>query len=314
MKKIIVFLFVLSLLVISYKEKESVLEIKDVNVKEERKKKEEKIVKEVNNKVQKVNIVYKDNTKETLNLEDYVVGVVACEMPASFNIEALKAMAVAARTFALYKIEHNKNYRLSTTTKDQCYITKEQMKKNWGNSFNKNYNRVLKSVNATKNERMTYNDKTIISFYFSISNGYTENCEDVFSQKLPYLRSVDSHWDKDYSYKEKTIKLSESEFLKELDLKDNKVNSIKIKKDKKNRARYVYINNNKFTGTKVRSLLHLRSTDISITNKNGYIYITTKGYGHGVGMSQYGAQSMAKEGYKYDEILKYYYKGIELSA
>ena len=308
MKKIIVFLFVFVLLIISYKEKEYDLKIDNIEIK-----KEEKIETKKSN-VQKVSIVYKDKKEETLNLEDYVVGVVACEMPASFDIEALKAMAVAARTFALYKIKTNKNYKLSTTTKDQCYITKSQMKKNWGKSYEKNYNKILKSVNETSNQYMTYNNKVIIAFYFSISNGYTENCENVFSQKLSYLRSVESKWDKEYSYKEKTVKMSEKEFLNGLNIKDNKVKSIKIINNKNNRAKYIYINGNKFKGTKFRSLLHLRSTDINIENKNGTIYITTKGYGHGVGMSQYGANSMAKKGYKYEEILKYYYSGIELSV
>ena len=313
MKKIIVFLFLLLLLVVSYNEKD----IKTSGIiKKEEINKEEKEIKKVRskNKVQKVSIVYKDNSEETLSLEDYVVGVVACEMPASFDKEALKAMAVAARTFALYKINSNKNYKLSTTTKDQCYITKTQMKKNWGSNYNKNYNKILKSVKETKNEYMTYNNKIVIAFYFSISNGYTENCEDVFTQKLSYLRSVDSSWDKEYSYKEKTVKFKEKEFLNKLNINDKNVNNIKIIKDKTNRAKYVYINNNKYKGTKFRSLLSLRSTDIQIEKKNGYIYITTKGYGHGVGMSQYGANSMAKKGYKYDEILKYYYRGIELSV
>lgn len=313
MKKIIVFLFTLLLLVVSYNEKD----IKTISIiKKEEINKEEKEIKKVKTKntIQKVSIVNKDNSEETLSLEDYVVGVVACEMPASFNKEALKAMAVAARTFALYKINTNKNYKLSTTTKDQCYITKTQMRKNWGNSYNKNYDKILKSVKETQNEYMTYNNKIVIAFYFSISNGYTENCEDVFTQKLSYLRSVDSSWDKEYSYKEKTVKFKEKEFLNRLNLKDNSVNNIKVIKDKTNRAKYIYINNNKYKGTKFRSLLSLRSTDVKIKKKNGYIYITTKGYGHGVGMSQYGANSMAKKGYKYDEILKYYYRGIELSV
>ena len=311
------FLFVFILLIISYSEKDYKHVInnqKEEKIKnEENKKVDKKTVKE-NNKVQKVSIVYKDKKEETLDLEDYVVGVVACEMPASFDDEALKAMAVAARTFALYKIKTNKNYKLSTTTKDQCYITKDRMKKNWGKNYEKNYNKILKSVKDTSNQYMTYNDKVIISFYFSISNGYTENCENVFSQKLAYLKGVDSSWDKEYSYKEKTIKISEKEFLSKLNIKDSSVKSIKIKKDKSNRAEFVYINGIKFKGTKFRSSLSLRSTDVSIDNKEGYIYITTKGYGHGVGMSQYGAQGMAKKGYTYDEILKHYYQGIELSV
>ena len=179
MKKIIVFSFVFLLLMISYKEKDIIVK-EDTNVKIKEIKKDTKVNKEKN--IQKVIIIYKNKKEETLDLEDYVVGVVACEMPASFSMEALKAMAVAARTFALYKIKTNKNYKLSTTTKDQCYITKEKMKKNWGKNFNKNYNKILKSVSDTSNQYMTYNDKVIIAFYFSISNGYTENCENVFSQ------------------------------------------------------------------------------------------------------------------------------------
>ena len=251
---------------------------------------------------------------EELELEDYVIGVVACEVPASFEYEALKAMSVAARTFALYKIETNDNYVFSTGTKDQCYITNEKMKKNWNSNFENNYNKIKNAVMETKNEHMTYNDKTIISFYFSISNGYTENCENVFSQKLDYLVSVDSSWDKDYSYKEKSVSFNEKEFLNKLGIDDDKVNELKINRGNTGRADSIIVNGVKFKGTKFRSLLKLRSTDIEINIKDSKVNIITKGYGHGVGMSQYGANSMAKNGYKYDEILKHYYSGIEINV
>ena len=296
MKKIIVFLFVLIILLNSYNDKETIVEEKKIDEIAETK---------------KVSINY-NNKKQELDLEDYVLGVVACEMPASFNMEALKAMAVAARTFALYKIETNKNYVLSTTTKDQCYQSIDKMKKKWGSSFNNNYNKIKTAVNETNNQYMTYKDKVIIAFYFSISNGKTENCENVFSQKLDYLKSVDSSWDKDYSYKEKTNKFSEKEFLSKLGIKSNKVKSYKIIKDSSGRASKVIINNNEFKGTKFRQLLSLRSTDVTISVNNGQVSISTKGYGHGVGMSQYGANAMAKNGYKYDEILKHYYNGIKI--
>ena len=130
MKKFIVFLFVLMLFIMSYKDKKFETVKKD------------NVISEVKPKVKKVDIIYNDEVKN-IDLEDYVVGVVACEMPASFDIEALKAMSVAARTFAEYKITTNKNYRLSTTTKDQCYITKEKMKKNWKSNYTKNYNKIL---------------------------------------------------------------------------------------------------------------------------------------------------------------------------
>ena len=299
-KKIIVFFICFVFLITSYEQEEIIVN-------------NDRIINEVKEEPQKVNIIYKDSTIN-LDLEDYVVGVVACEMPSSFKTEALKAMAVAARTFALYKIRTNKNYKLSTTTKDQCYISKSQMKKRWGKNYEKNYNKIKNAVEKTRNEYLTYNDKVIISFYFSISNGKTENCENVFSQKLDYLVSVDSSWDKDYSYKEKIIKIKEKEFLKKLNIKDEKINNIKIKRSKSGRAKYIIVNNKKFKGTVFRTKLSLRSTDINIDVSDGIVKIDTKGYGHGVGMSQYGANGMAKEGYKYDEILKHYYKGVEISV
>jgi len=298
MKKIIVFFIALIFLITSYQHKE-IDSKKTIN--NEVKVKESK----------KVDIIY-NNKVQNMDIEDYVLGVVACEMPASFDEEALKAMAVAARTFAVYKLTTNKNYKLSTTTKDQCYISKEKMKSNWKNNFNKNYNKIKKAVESTSNEYMTYKDKVIISFYFSISNGYTENCENVFVQKLDYLKSVDSSWDKEYSYKEKTIKISVSKFLKKLNINSDKIKNIKINRSKTGRIKYITINNKKIKGTKFRTLLSLRSTDISVKVKNDVVYITTKGNGHGVGMSQYGANAMAKKGYKYDEILKYYYTGINI--
>ena len=249
---------------------------------------------------------------QNLDLEEYVVGVVACEMPASFNEEALKAMAVAARTYALYKMKGNKEYDLTSTTKDQCYINIEDMKKKWGNSFNKYYKIVSKSVNDTSGEYMTYKDKVIESFYFSISNGYTENSENVFSQKLDYLVSVDSSWDSKYSYKKATVKYSISEFLKKLNIKDKVINKIDIKRYKSGRVNTIKINDKSFKGTEFRKLLSLKSTDFEISYNDKEVVINTKGYGHGVGMSQYGANAMAQLGYKYDEILKYYYTGINL--
>ena len=298
MKKIIVFFIMFLLLITSYQQKKTVKEDIKIELEEEK-------------KVKKVDIIYNNQTIN-MPLEDYVTGVVACEMPASFDIEALKAMAVAARTFALYKITTNKNYKLSTTTKDQCFISVDKMKKNWKKNFNNNYNKIIEAVNSTNNEYMTYNDKIIIAFYFSISNGYTENCENVFSQKLNYLKSVDSSWDKEYSYKQKTTKIKTSDFIKKLKLNTNQIKDIKIDRTKTHRIKSITINDTKFKGTRFRTLLKLRSTDFDIKVKSDYVYITTRGYGHGVGMSQYGANAMAKKGYKYNEILKYYYSGIQI--
>ena len=252
-----------------------------------------------------------NNEKTELSLEDYIVGVVSCEMPASFDIEALKAMSVAARTYALYK--RNKNKTLKTTTDDQCYIDINTMKNKWKNNFDKYYNKISNAVNDTKGEYMTYNDKAIIAFYFSISNGKTENVENVFSQKLDYLVSVDSSWDKKNSSNEKDIKMKVSDFLKKLSINDEKINDIKIDRSSTNRINNIKINGKSYKGTKFRSLLNLKSTDIEIKYDNDYVYIHTVGYGHGVGMSQYGANYMAQDGYKYEDILKHYYTGIKIT-
>ena len=198
MKKIIVFFIVFVLFIISYVIKSNPI------------KKDGEIVDDISESELISDFLIKmkyENKVIEISLEDYVLGVVACEMPASFDIEALKSMAVAARTFALYKINTNKNYVMKTDTSDQCYISIDKMKKNWGSSFDENYLKIKQAIVETNNQYMTYKDEIIISFYFSISNGYTENCENVFSQKLDYLVSVDSTWDSKYDKDDpKTIK------------------------------------------------------------------------------------------------------------
>lgn len=264
---------------------------------------------------QEITIKLKDNDKIIdINLEDYVIGVVACEMPASYDMEALKAQAVAARTFVLRKLEiSKKKYTITNGTSDQCYHDKSVMKNKWGKNYNKYYEKIKEAVLSTKNEYMLYKDEIIVAFYFSTSNGYTEYSENVFVSSKPYLKSVSSVWDKENKDYEKTIKLSEKEFLSKLNQSTNTISNIKIiSRYKSNRVNKIKINNETYTGVEFRTNLNLRSTDFDIEERDGYIYITTRGYGHGVGMSQYGAYKMATMGYKYDEILKYYYKNINI--
>ena len=247
-----------------------------------------------------------------LDLEDYVVGVVACEMPASFDDEALKAMSVAARTFALYKLNNNLDYIFNSDVSDQCYISKDQMIDKWGSVFDKYYNKIVNIVSETESEYMTYNNEVILSFYFAISNGFTENVENVFNGKLDYLVSVDSSWDSNYDYKSNDSKMMLSDFYKKLSLEYNNILDIKYERSETGRLNYIYVNDVKFKGTKFRNLLSLRSTDIEITHDSKFVYIKTKGYGHGVGMSQYGANYMSLNGYNYKDILKYYYTGVDI--
>ncbi len=256
--------------------------------------------------------VLKNDEIINIDLENYVIGVVACEMPASFKDDALKAMAVAARTYALYKMKKNNKYDLTATTKDQCYITIDEMKNKWKNNYEKYYNKIKKNVYSTEGEYLTYNGDVIIAFYFSISNGYTENVENVFSQKLDYLVSVDSSFDSKYSYKESEKEIKLKDFLNKIGIKDTKIEKISIERYNTGRVKTIKVNNKSFKGTTFRTKLGLRSTDFEIKYDTNKVYITTKGYGHGVGMSQYGANAMADLGYKYEDILKYYYTGVKI--
>ena len=257
-----------------------------------------------------------NNTITNVNLEDYIIGVVSAEMPSSFEVEALKAQAVAARTFAMYKKNtRNLDYDLIIGVKDQAYKTNEQLLKQWNVLFFNNYLKIRDAVLSTKNEVLTYNNEIINAFYFSMSNGKTENSELVFSEALPYLQSVSSAWDNEslnnYQY-EKVI--NKEEFCQSLDISCDEVTISDEVRSDSNRVLEIKINNQVFKGTEIRSKLGLRSTDFQIVLDGTNYKITTKGYGHGVGMSQYGANGMAKEGYSYQEILSHYYQNTQISS
>lgn len=247
-----------------------------------------------------------------MKLDDYITGVLACEMPASFNIEALKAGAIAARTFYLYKKNINSSY--VATVNDQCFINESEMRDKWGQSYDKYYNIIKKAVDETSNMYITYNGDIVESFYFSMSNGFTENIENVFSEKRPYLVSVSSSWEKKLPSYEKTIEFTKNEFLSKLALENTSTIDINIiSRSESGRINSLSINGVNFKGTEFRKKLGLRSTDASISILDDKVKIVTRGYGHGVGLSQYGANEMAKLGYKYDEIIKYYYKDTDIS-
>ena len=253
----------------------------------------------------------KKNVKESLELEKYVTGVVAAEMPASFNDEALKAQAVAARSYALYKIKHsNKDYDLISDISNQAYYDKSDMQTKWGKDYEYYFNKIKKAINATKGEVLTYNDEVIIAYYFAMSNGKTEDVQNVFKGESNCLQSVDSSWDKNVHNFEVTDTYSYVDFCNKLNIHIPIVIN-EVKRNNTNRVEYIIINNKKYSGVDVRKILGLRSTDFEISLKDN-IYITTKGYGHGVGMSQWGANEMAKLGYKYKEILSYYYQNTKI--
>lgn len=257
------------------------------------------------------------NIIETIPLESYIVGVLAGEMPIDFDLEALKAQAVASRSYALKRMEYNKDkeYDVVDTILNQVYLDEEYLKNAWGNNYVKNINKLRKAVNETIDEYLEYNGSIVDAMFFSTSNGYTEDSELVFNFECDYLRSVDSPWDAEVSSAYLTTKtISLIEFYDKLNLSyDKNLNIEIIKRSNTNRILLLKINNQEFSGTDVYNKLSLRSTDFAIELYGDTIKITTKGYGHGVGMSQYGALGMAKKGYTYEEILKHYYQNVSIT-
>lgn len=273
-------------------------------------------------KLENINTIYirvkqlKSNQIITLPLEEYLVGVLAGEMPISFEKEALKAQAVASRSYALKRIEYNKDkeYDVVDSVMNQVYLTEEYLKEAWGINYVKNINKLRTVVNETLDEYIEYNNEIVDALFFSTSNGYTENSENIFGFKSNYLISVESPWDRTLSSafnSTKTITLNS--FYEKLNLPyDKNLNVEILKRSSTNRILLLKINNKEFKGTDIYNKLSLKSTDFKIELHGEEIKITTKGYGHGVGMSQYGALGMAKEGYTYKEILNHYYKNTKV--
>lgn len=255
-------------------------------------------------KEENITVINEENQKTNVDIEDYIIGVVACEMPALYEEEALKAQAVASRTYAYYLLEHNKNTVLTDTT-DQCYIDSLSMKEKWGNNYEKYYEKISNIVKSTKTIVMQKDNQLFKSFYFSTSNGATLDSIAVF--KEGNIKSVSSTWDKESKDYEEKVTISQAQLNKIL----GNFKSITItKRDKTNHILEVKVDNKTYTGIEFRKLLNLRSTDFILKKDKDNYEITTYGYGHGVGMSQYGANYLAKSGKSYQDILKYYYNDI----
>ena len=256
------------------------------------------------------------NRIDNVRLEEYVVGAVGGEMPVSFSLEALKAQAVASRSYVLKKQENNKDgtYDVVDTTSNQVYLDDDDLKEKWKDSYVSYINKVREAVNETSMEYLEYNGEIANTMFFSTSNGYTEDSQVVFSEDIPYLKSVDSKWDESISSSfNYEVEMSLDDFYKKLDLNyDKNLSIVLLDRSSSGRIISLKINGKLFTGREVYNKLKIRSTDFAIIQEGEKVKIKTKGFGHGVGMSQYGAFGMAKNGYKYNEILAHYYKGTNL--
>lgn len=278
-------------------------------------KKEEIKLKYISNTIIRVKRVDTGNI-DKIFFEEYIVGVLAGEMPIYFEKEALKAQAVAARSYALKRIEYNKDndYDVVDSIMNQVYLDNDYLKSAWGENYIDNINKLREAVNETSMEYLEYNGEVIDALFFSTSNGYTETASLVFDVDLPYLKSVKSAWDEDTSSAfRSTSSMNINDFYEKIGLPYSDNFSFKVlKRSSTNRIISLSINNREFTGKSLYNKLGLKSTDFSLKKEGNNIIISTVGYGHGVGMSQYGALGMAKEGYGYKDILKYYYSGINI--
>lgn len=266
-----------------------------------------------------VHISY-NNKEKSISLEEYLIGVVAAEMPATFEEQALKAQAIAARTYSLKKIADNKDIVFKKEI--QGYLTHEQLEQKWGTkSFPIYYMKIKNAVESTKGHVMTYNNKLIDAVYHSVSSGNTQSASDVWGQNIKYLQKVESLEDINspeylhrYTYTYNQLKNKFDKKYAEVGINISFDNKIQIaERTEEGYIKKVQFDNKILSGEEVRECLDLSSSNFTIEYKEDGVDITCKGYGHGVGMSQYGANAMAKEGKDYSNILKHYYKGIEIS-
>lgn len=257
----------------------------------------------------------------SVTLEQYVRGVVAAEMPIEFELEALKAQAIAARTYIVRRFARQDVTNVpvagawvTDSVAHQAYLTDSEIADKWAEPEREaNLAKLDRAVRETRHLIMTHGGEPILATYFSTSNGYTENSEDYWSEPLPYLRSVESGWDKEVSPVFHTeSRLSIDDFAARLGIDKGKAGQIKVlKQSAGGRIKEIRIGGKTFTGREVREKLGLPSTEFSI-RVGDEVAVTATGNGHGVGMSQYGAQGMALAGYTAEDILQHYYSGITI--
>ena len=264
---------------------------------------------------------------EEIKLDEYLYGVVSAEMPASFEKEALKAQAVVARTYTIYKIENNEGKHGEANICDdsgccQAWISKEDRFTKWEEASREaNWNKIVEAVESTKGKYITYEGKPINAFFHSNSGGKTETTLNVWGGSgYPYLQSVSTSGEDAYTQYKSEVTLTKEGFINkikekysdfEIDFNDEKCISI-LEYTEGNRVKKIRIGNKEFSGVEIRTLIGLKSANFNIEIKGDNIYFSVVGYGHGVGMSQTGADSMAKAGKNYEEIIKHFYTGVEI--
>lgn len=276
-------------------------------------------------------LITKENKIITMSLEEYIKGVISAEMPAEYNIEALKSQAVAARTYAAAHMEvfggkqydSSRNVDVSDTVACQVYMNKQDRLSTWPKKSSAKYwDKITQAVRETSGQIIIYDGDVIKEpFYFAISSGKTENSEEVFSSSEPYLKSVESPGETNaLKYKTK-VNISNSNMVYKLNsaipssgVSISKLrNQISIKsRSSAGTVKEIKVGSTTISGQKFRTILGLNSANFTIIFNNRSITVVCLGYGHDVGMSQWGANVMAKSGKKYNQILSHYYSGTQL--
>lgn len=250
-----------------------------------------------------------EGEKEPLSLEEYVKGVISAEMPVVYDLEALKAQAIAARTYVLKSTNYGQ-IPIEASTRKQVFKNEQQREEGWKENTKEYEAKLEKAVKETKGQILTFNDELITAMFHASSNGQTESAENYGGTAYPYLQSVSSPEEAittvSFTIAELNEKLSSSFTVQQW------ANAEMIK-NSSGRVETLKVGNKQWSGREVRTLLELKSTDFRIGIKEGNIIFTMSGYGHGVGMSQVGANELAKKGSNAEDILAHYYKGTTLN-
>lgn len=256
-------------------------------------------------------------------LRDYLIGVVASEINAAYHEEAIKAQTVAAHTMLEYSKEY-KNEGLNgadisdSSATHQGFLTEAEQKEKWGENFDTYREKIEKCVDEVIDFTIQYDGEPINAVFHSISNGQTENATDVWGGEYPYLISVNSVGDKLAPAYNSEVKVTAEKFKEIMSESGEEFGDEpekwveKITNTDTGMVKKIIICGKEFKGTEIRTLFGLKSSTFTIKYADGNFVFTVSGYGHGVGMSQYGADYMARQGFTYDEILKHYYVGVEI--
>lgn len=264
---------------------------------------------------------------EELNLDTYLLGVVSSEMPASFEEEALKAQALVARTYTIYKIINGSKHENADICDDskccQAWISKEDRFNKWNEDEREsNWEKIENAVNSTKGKIITYEGKPINAFFHSNSGGTTDTATAVWGgTNYPYLQAVQTSGEDSYNQYSSEVSVSKEDFISKIkeyhsdfEIDFNSDDQIKILEyTEGERIKTIKIGNLNLSGVEVRNIFGLKSAKFEINIEKNNVEFNVIGYGHGVGMSQTGADSMAKQGKTYEEIIKHYYTGVEIS-